>query len=205
MIRPAPFVLVLAVLVAAGCHHQPPPPVKPAVNEDSIRRAAEQRRLDSIARARQDSIARAQAAADAERQRREAEAAAERARMEAAHRTLLETVYFDYDQSELRGDARSLLDQKLSLLRATPAIRIRISGHADERGSDEYNLALGQRRAEAVKQYLVNGGIDASRIETRSFGEERPAVMGSTEDAYAKNRRAEFEITAGGNDTMGPR
>ncbi len=74
----------------------------------------------------------------------------------------------------------------------------RIAGHCDERGSDEYNIALGRRRAEAAKRYLTDRGIDASRIETSSFGRERPAVQGTTEDAWSKNRRDEFEITAGG-------
>jgi peptidoglycan-associated lipoprotein len=118
---------------------------------------------------------------------------------EAARARLLETIYFEYNMDELREDARTTLDQKLSLLNANPAVRIRISGHCDERGNDEYNLVLGRRRAEAAKRYLTDRGIDASRIETASFGRERPAVQGSTEEAYAKNRRDEFEITAGGD------
>jgi peptidoglycan-associated lipoprotein len=73
-----------------------------------------------------------------------------------------------------------------------------VSGHTDERGSDEYNLALGQRRAAAAKAYLVQHGIADSRIETISYGEERPVAQGSDDAAYAQNRRAEFEITAGG-------
>jgi peptidoglycan-associated lipoprotein len=118
---------------------------------------------------------------------------------EAARARLLETIYFEYNMDELREDARATLDQKLSLLNANPAVRIRISGHCDERGNDEYNLVLGRRRAEAAKRYLTDRGVDASRIETASFGRERPAVQGSTEEAYAKNRRDEFEITAGGD------
>jgi peptidoglycan-associated lipoprotein len=69
-----------------------------------------------------------------------------------------------------------------------------VHGHCDERGSDEYNLALGNRRATMVKQYLVNHGIDASRIETQSWGEERPIAQGASEDAWSQNRRAEFEV-----------
>ena len=79
-------------------------------------------------------------------------------------------------------------------------MRIRIAGNCDARGSDEYNLALGQRRAAAAKRYLSDHGVDASRIDIISYGRERPAVEGDTEDAYAKNRRDEFEITAGADN-----
>ncbi|MFO0072976.1 MAG: OmpA family protein, partial [Gemmatimonas sp.] len=95
-------------------------------------------------------------------------------------------------------DAREALDAKIAILNVNPGLRIRIAGHCDERGSDEYNIALGRRRAEAAKRYLTDRGIDASRSETSSFGRERPAVQGPTEDAWSKNRRDEFEITAGG-------
>ncbi len=86
----------------------------------------------------------------------------------------------------------------------TAASRCALSGHTDERGSDEYNLALGQRRAAAVKAYLVQHGIAESRIETVSYGEERPIAQGSDESAFAQNRRAEFEITAGGQSLRKP-
>jgi peptidoglycan-associated lipoprotein len=130
-------------------------------------------------------------AADAGAAAREAEA--------RARATLLETIYFEYNADDLRDDARATLDQKLALLNANPAVRIRVSGHCDERGNDEYNLVLGRRRAEAAKRYLTDRGIDASRIETASFGRERPAVEGSGEEAWSRNRRDEFEITAGGD------
>ena len=81
---------------------------------------------------------------------------------------------------------------------------IRVAGHTDERGSDEYNLALGQRRAAAVKAYLVQHGIPETRIETVSYGEERPIAQGSDESAFLQNRRAEFEITAGGQTLRKP-
>lgn len=116
----------------------------------------------------------------------------------AARLRLLETIFFEYDADELRDDARSSLDAKIAILNANPALRIRVAGHCDERGSDEYNIALGRRRAEAAKRYLTDRGVDASRIETSSFGRERPAVQGTTEDAWSKNRRDEFEIVAGG-------
>jgi peptidoglycan-associated lipoprotein len=81
---------------------------------------------------------------------------------------------------------------------------VRIAGHCDDRGSDEYNIALGRRRSEAAKRYLTDRGIDAARIETTTFGRERPAVQGSGEEAWSKNRRDEFEIIAGGDQLRTP-
>jgi peptidoglycan-associated lipoprotein len=117
---------------------------------------------------------------------------------------LLETIYFEYDMDELRDDARASLDAKLVVLNANPQLRLRIAGHCDERGSDEYNIALGRRRAEAAKRYLLDRGVDAARIETASFGRERPAVTGASEEAYSQNRRDEFEIIAGGDQLRAP-
>lgn len=114
-----------------------------------------------------------------------------------ARENLLKKIYFEYNMDELRDDSKADLDAKIRILNANPALRIRISGHCDERGNDEYNIVLGRRRAEAAKRYLTDRGIDASRIETTSFGRERPAVQGSGEEAWAQNRRDEFEITAG--------
>jgi peptidoglycan-associated lipoprotein len=130
--------------------------------------------------------------------------AAARARIEAARASLLETVYFAYDSDVLELEERVKLDAKLAVLNANPQLRIRISGHCDERGSDEYNLVLGRKRAEAAKRYLTDRGIDPSRIETMTFGRERPAVLGSGEEAWAKNRRDEFEIIAGGDQLRAP-
>jgi len=108
-------------------------------------------------------------------------------------------IFFDYDRAELSVESRETLEAKLPILRANPGMRIRISGHTDERGSDEYNLALGQRRAAAAKRYLVSQGIDEARIDVVSFGEERPMVEGSDESAWSQNRRDEFEIVVGGD------
>ena len=120
--------------------------------------------------------------------------------MEAARNALTAVVYFDYDASDLTTDTRARLDAKLPVLTANPGIRLRITGHTDGRGSDEYNLALGQRRAAAAKRYLTDRGIDQGRIEIVSMGEERPAAQGEDESAWSQNRRAEFEITAGGDN-----
>ena len=113
-------------------------------------------------------------------------------------------VFFDFDMAEIRSDAEGVLQRKVRVLRASPAVQLRIEGHADERGSSEYNLALGSRRAEAVRQFLVNAGLGESRFEVRSYGEERPREQGSSEQSWAQNRRDEFVITAGGNQIQVP-
>ena len=103
-------------------------------------------------------------------------------------------IYFDFDQSDLSGEARTILSGHAQLLRKYPGVKILVEGHCDERGTIEYNLALGARRAQIVKQYLANYGISDSRIATVSYGKERPADPGHTESAWAKNRRAAFVI-----------
>ncbi|MBL0172640.1 MAG: OmpA family protein [Gemmatimonadaceae bacterium] len=126
------------------------------------------------------------------------------AKVAAARAAVLSTIYFEYDADDLRDDAKASLDDKIKILNANPQLRIRIAGHCDDRGSDEYNIALGRRRSESAKRYLTDRGIDASRIETTTFGRERPAVQGTGEEAWAKNRRDEFEIIAGGDQLRAP-
>jgi peptidoglycan-associated lipoprotein len=151
-----------------------------------------------------DAAARAAAAA-AERDRMAREAAAKAAADRAtAMQQLAAMINFDFDQAEIRNDDVSNLDRKATILSANPNVRVRISGHADERGSDEYNLALGNRRAGAAKRYLVNKGVDAARLEVISFGEERPLDPGHDEGAWFKNRRDEFEVTAGAESIVLP-
>lgn len=99
-------------------------------------------------------------------------------------------VFFAFDKSELNTDARTTLEKQAFWLRKYPRTTVTVEGHADERGTREYNLALGERRAAAARDYLVSLGIDPSRISTISYGKERPAVLGSTEEAWAQNRRA---------------
>lgn len=106
----------------------------------------------------------------------------------------LQEIYFNFDSAVLSDEARSTLSKNADLLAGEPSARIRIEGHTDERGSDDYNMALGERRAKAAKDYLVNLGTQPDRISTVSYGEEKPAQAGSDEDAWAKNRRAEFVI-----------
>ena len=99
-------------------------------------------------------------------------------------------VLFGFDSSELSGASQATLDRQAAFLAARPALRITIEGHCDERGTREYNLALGERRASVVRDYLVARGINAARIKTISYGKERPAAVGSNEAAWAKNRRS---------------
>jgi peptidoglycan-associated lipoprotein len=104
----------------------------------------------------------------------------------------LEKVFFEFDAYTLTPQSRELLARNAEWLRQNPAARLTVEGHCDERGSDEYNLALGQRRADAAKNYLVSLGIAAERLTGISYGEERPAAAGSDESAWSQNRRAEF-------------
>lgn len=105
-----------------------------------------------------------------------------------------EDVYFDYDDSSLKSEAQNLLQRKGVWLRNNQEASIVIEGHCDERGTTEYNLALGDRRANSVKSFFVDMGIAASRLSTISYGEEMPVDTGSNADAWAKNRRAHFSI-----------
>jgi peptidoglycan-associated lipoprotein len=104
----------------------------------------------------------------------------------------LEAVYFDYDSTILSAEARKALEQNAAWLKANPDVNVTIEGHCDERGSDEYNFALGENRALAVKNYLSGLGVTADRLATISYGEEHPATDGHNETAWAKNRRSEF-------------
>lgn len=102
--------------------------------------------------------------------------------------------YFDFDKSDIRADARTTLTKDAEFLRSYPQVRVSIEGHCDERGSTEYNLGLGQRRAEAAKNYLISLGISADRMETVSWGKERPVCTEHNEDCWQRNRRAHFVL-----------
>src|SRR5499426_3861332 len=109
----------------------------------------------------------------------------------------LETVYFDYDSFQIRDDAKPLLKGNAQTISGKPQWpMIVIEGHCDERGSEEYNLALGERRAQQVKRYLVDLGVPAARMDTVSFGEANPAVQGHDEAAWRYNRRSEFALSS---------
>jgi peptidoglycan-associated lipoprotein len=180
---------LLAATSLAACRRkkpaEAPAPVPAATDDDAARRRREEAERAEAERRR----------LEEERLRAEREAA-ERAR--ATARAALEaTIYFEFDRSDLNAGAREALEAKLPVLQANPDVRIRIAGHTDERGSDEYNIALGQRRAAAGKRFLTQRGIDAGRIEIASLGEEQPTCTESTEECWRRNRRDEFSITSG--------
>ena len=213
------IVLPLTVLMAA-CGPKPAP-VTPRAASDSAAAAARrdslaaaarrdslaaQARRDSLAAAaRADSLARASleaARADsirAEVRRNETGAAAVGSwGLSAADSTQLVTmIHFAFDRSDLDAAAVAILDGKLRLLQQHADLRIQIAGHCDERGSDEYNLALGERRAASAKRFFTEHGIAELRIAIVSYGEERPLDPGHTEAAWAANRRAEFTVAEG--------
>ena len=196
-------ILLASATIVGACHKKPEvapapaPTPAPTVDSAAIR--------DSIARAqaaRDAALARQRAYDDSVRRANEAASAAN-AQTEMRN-TITAVIHFDFDKSDLRDDARSTLDSKIPILTANPDVNIRIAGHTDERGSVEYNIALGQRRAASAKRYLTERGIAANRIETVSFGEGRPVADGHDESAWAQNRRDEFEITAGGTRLTRP-
>jgi len=104
----------------------------------------------------------------------------------------MRTIYFDYDSSQLTSPSKKALGKNARYLKKNQTMRITIEGHCDERGSSEYNLALGERRANSVRNYISNSGVKRSRMRTVSYGEEKPSSRGHNERAWAKNRRAEF-------------
>lgn len=180
--------LIIAVisLITGACSKRKPAVAAPA--PASTASAAERARLDSIERAASESRAALESA------RVEADRKAAR---EAVILTLTTPVYFDLDQADLTDEGRRLLDVKREALERQPAIRIRIEGHADDTGSDEYNMALGGRRAANARRYLVQNGIAEGRLQIVSRGEERPACTDGQEACRARNRRNEFILVSG--------
>ena len=163
---------------------------------DSLRaaRAEEEARLAAEEEARRMAEEEARLAAEEEARRMAEEEARKAAAALHLEMMSLATIYFDYDMSNVREDQRSAMDENARKLREyQPEDMLVVAGHCDERGTIEYNLALGEQRAQAVKTYLVDSGVAEGRIETVSFGEEQPAVMGDNEGAWAQNRRAELK------------
>jgi peptidoglycan-associated lipoprotein len=112
-------------------------------------------------------------------------------------RAAIRDVHFEFDRYDLTGETKRTLEELAQALKANPAFDVLVEGHADERGTTEYNLALGQRRAQAAKDYLVSLGVDARRVDTISYGEERPLDPEHNELAWALNRRAHFVVRTG--------
>jgi peptidoglycan-associated lipoprotein len=182
-------VVASSIVLVVACHKSPPPAAAPTpvarVNQDSINRANAVR--DSIARA---DAARRLAAARADSIRRANEARA--AELTGARAVLTQAIHFDFDASDILVADKPVLDRKAGVLGANKPIRIRIEGNTDERGSAEYNLALGQKRAEAVARALKVYGVRDSQMEPVSFGSEKPKAPGHDEAAWAQNRRADL-------------
>lgn len=126
----------------------------------------------------------------------EAEMKPETAAEVKAPELALKDIYFDFDQSAIREDSKKQLNENIEWLRKNPAAKVTIEGHCDERGSSEYNLALGDRRARATRDYLIAAGVEANRISSISFGKERPFAPGHDESAWQLNRRAHFTLGA---------
>lgn len=108
-----------------------------------------------------------------------------------------DAVHFEYDRYQLRDEDRNLLQRQAAWLQKYPQVRVTVEGHCDERGTREYNLALGARRANAVKEYLVSLGVSSGRVDTISYGKERPVCTQSSEDCWAQNRRGVTTVTSG--------
>jgi len=131
---------------------------------------------------------------EAARKAREAKEAAAKRSAAAQAALNIQNIYFDFDKSTIRPDAREILKSKSEIFQQNSKSQIVIEGHCDERGTAEYNMALGERRAQEAKQYLINLGIDASRMQTISYGKEKPLDTRSTEEAWSINRRAQFVL-----------
>ena len=193
-----PMTLGIAVVLSAGaCASGPPPtPLAPVINQDSIDAAAAMR--DSI-RMSEEAVRREEQARVEERERvvRQAETEAAEAAMrenEMVREAFGSMIHFDFDRSDIKDEFVSGLEMKVMTMNANPDMQIAIEGHADERGSDEYNIALGNRRALSAKAFLVDRGIAEDRIGTSTMGESQPLVDESNEAAWQQNRRAQFEI-----------
>jgi len=166
--------LLLSIAIGGCGKKQPPPKIEePVVDEDALRRQREE-----------------------EERRRQEEA--ERKRLEESKRQLEEQVsimiYFDFDRYTIKDEYKEILSQKAQSLREWPTVKIRIEGHCDEWGTNEYNLALGERRANATKEFLVGAGVSPDQFTIVSYGEEKPLDHGHTKEAWKQNRRAEFHI-----------
>jgi peptidoglycan-associated lipoprotein len=188
--RKGVFALLAVTVVLGACKKKEPEQPTPVTTTPTTTTARDTAAENARAR---------EAAAQRER---DAAAAAAAAAAAGARSTLAEMIFFEYDQAEIRSDMQDILDRKAALLRANPGVTLRIDGHADERGTVEYNLALSLRRANSVREYLTGAGIDIARLDVAGFGEERALDNGTTEAAYARNRRAEFQVTRGGDNLV---
>jgi len=204
------FLLTLSgAMLVASCHSSPPAsttPPEPSASEIAMRKHV-QDSLDAVALASSDSLDRARrialmGRADSIETARLAFEATRAAEQAAAKNGLLRdelgmVVLFDVARSEISSEGRAALDRKAAILEANPGVRLQITGACDERGSERYNMALGERRTSAVRTYLIGKGVAAERLDGMSSGETSPVDAGHDEAAWARNRRTEFAIVSG--------
>ncbi len=189
--------MVFALLAAAACGGKKPAetpapaPAPAAVDSTAIK-----------ARMRQDSINAAEARARAAAAAAAAAAAQLQAQLTAE---LSAMINFDFDKADIKPEDQANLMRKAAILKANPSLMVQIAGNCDNRGSDEYNLALGNRRAAAAQRFLINQGVAAGQLSIVSYGEERPVNPADNEAAWAQNRNDQFTPTAGGSNLMAPK
>ncbi|MGB9499287.1 MAG: peptidoglycan-associated lipoprotein Pal [Dissulfuribacterales bacterium] len=183
------IILMVGLLMTVSCTKK-----KPKTGTEIEQQMGTQTSRQIGAEATGDTITEEELAAQ-QRIEEEAKAAAAIRVKEAARSKFVNAdVYFNFDDATLTSDARNVLKQKVEWLRANVDVNAVIEGHCDERGTEEYNVALGQRRAQSIKTFLMNAGINGSRLQTISYGEERPVDPASNETAWARNRRGHFRI-----------
>jgi peptidoglycan-associated lipoprotein len=191
------FAIAAAGVLASGCATEEvgkKTPEQIRAEEEARRKAEEEARRKAEEEARRKAEAeRARAEAEA-KARAEAEAKA-RAEAEARAARTFDPAYFDYDKYNIRDDQKPTLAKAVDKMNAHPEFKITVEGHCDERGTIEYNMALGQKRADSVKKFLAKAGVAGDRLTTVSYGKERSVDAGHDESAWAKNRRCEFKVT----------
>ncbi|UCG07142.1 MAG: peptidoglycan-associated lipoprotein Pal [Desulfobacterales bacterium] len=175
---PVILLVILAFLITVSCSKKTVTTTKDPLRDSAQTATTLEQRSSSI---QQQDLAQSQMASETDSGQR-------------VMTVLLEDIYFEFDKSTLTSQAKQSLVEKAKWLSANLDVRVIIEGHCDERGTNEYNLALGDRRAASTKTFLVDLGISPSRLTIISYGEERPLVPGHSEDAWAKNRRAHFGI-----------
>jgi peptidoglycan-associated lipoprotein len=190
------FFLAMALMTfGSGCSKkqikQEAAPVVSQVDDSEARRAAEEEAARKRAAEEEEAAKRA---AEEEARNRAAAEAAQKLIQDQINAFESEKIYFDYDKADLKPEARATLEQKARFLQANSSYSVTIEGNCDERGTNEYNLALGERRADAASKFLNSMGISADRITTVSYGEEKPVAMGYNESAWSQNRRDEFKL-----------
>jgi peptidoglycan-associated lipoprotein len=198
------FAASLITLGGASCAKKEVKVETPVVDNSAAEAAKKKAEEDAAAAAKKKAEADAAAAAKKKAEEDAAAAAKKKAEADAAAQKMLqdqinavesEKIYFDYDKADLKPESQSILEKKAKFLQANPSYTLTIEGNCDERGTNEYNLALGERRADAAKKFINSLGVSSDKITTISYGEEKPVDPGHDEAAWAKNRRDEFKLS----------